>query len=355
MEQKVEKTKAVNNLMHTSGNFMVAEQKKEFLKIFSVIFPSLLPVILLYDFISRCNICMLLDIIVAVVLVCLRKHIEKPVFRKWGTRFVLALGIGICVSGSTDMSIMIWLPVFPVISFALTSEMEAAIWSLLCFIAVTIEICFFSDFTGNIYVSSSLNYYRRGMMETFFAFFTTFVVSFIYDRQRRRIEKYLRTMATTDELTGAGNRLGFYTAITKHIETATTNEHPLSLIMFDLDNFKHINDNFGHEKGDEFLKRMVTGIQNHLRKNVDYIARLGGDEFVIILPRTTLSEALPVANRVRNYIISLAGGLNYPVSASFGVVQFKTNENADELLKRADTLMYHSKQSGKNNISSEGV
>jgi len=129
-----------------------------------------------------------------------------------------------------------------------------------------------------------------------------------------------------------------------------------SVIMFDLDRFKRINDNYGHAVGDEFLVAVAKVIQKELR-TTDIIARFGGEEFVAILPEINLNDANIIASRVaiaisRQVIVS-ADGKDLSVTASVGVTQRKQDENIDEALKRADDFLYFAKENGRDRVISD--
>ncbi len=123
-----------------------------------------------------------------------------------------------------------------------------------------------------------------------------------------------------------------------------------SVIMFDLDRFKRINDNYGHAIGDKFLVDIAQVIQKELKKT-DVVARFGGEEFVAILPETKLDEAKLIANKVAiaisRQIIVLDDGTELSITASVGVTQRKQEENIDDVLKRADDFLYFAKENGR--------
>jgi diguanylate cyclase (GGDEF)-like protein len=129
-----------------------------------------------------------------------------------------------------------------------------------------------------------------------------------------------------------------------------------SVVMFDLDRFKRVNDNYGHATGDKVLVVVAKVIQKELR-TTDIIARFGGEEFVAILPKTELNEANIIASRVAiaisQQVIILANGNELSVTASVGVTQRKQEENLDDTLKRADDFLYFAKQNGRDRVVSD--
>jgi diguanylate cyclase (GGDEF)-like protein len=129
-----------------------------------------------------------------------------------------------------------------------------------------------------------------------------------------------------------------------------------SVVMFDLDRFKRVNDNYGHATGDKVLVAVAKVIQKELR-TTDIIARFGGEEFVAILPKTELNEANIIASRVAiaisQQVIILANGNELSVTASVGVTQRKQEENLDDTLKRADDFLYFAKKNGRDRVFSD--
>jgi diguanylate cyclase (GGDEF)-like protein len=126
-----------------------------------------------------------------------------------------------------------------------------------------------------------------------------------------------------------------------------------SVVMFDLDRFKRVNDNYGHAIGDKVLVAVAKVIQRKLRAT-DIIARFGGEEFVAVLPKTKLDDANIIASRVAvaisRQVITLADGNELIVTASVGVTQRKQAENLDDVLKRADDFLYFAKDNGRNQV-----
>ncbi len=163
----------------------------------------------------------------------------------------------------------------------------------------------------------------------------------------------LERMARTDELTGLANRrefeAGFERAVARHKRSGT----PFSMILLDVDSFKHINDSLGHLAGDSILVSVGEAIRNSTR-NVDLIARWGGDEFIVLV-EGKLEEARSAAERIRKDVRQLPGasGLKSgPVTVSCGIAQYEEDDNLDALMTRADKALYASKQQGRDRISS---
>ncbi|RMF15630.1 MAG: GGDEF domain-containing protein [Gammaproteobacteria bacterium] len=163
--------------------------------------------------------------------------------------------------------------------------------------------------------------------------------------------------AMTDALTGVGNKRAFDYNL--HREVALTRRYrtDLSLIMFDVDWFKRINDTYGHAAGDEILQEMANLIRDNLRQT-DQCFRFGGEEFVVILGKTNLPQARLVAERLRTAVANhtfLEGRENIRASISIGVAHLQPGDTRDTLLKRADDALYAAKRAGRNRVMAEGA
>lgn len=161
-------------------------------------------------------------------------------------------------------------------------------------------------------------------------------------------EKLLKS-AITDELTGVYNRKFFEKRVVEEMEIADrANEH-ISLIIFDLDRFKLVNDNFGHQFGDEVLKR-TTQIAGDLIRKTDFLNRVGGEEFAIILPNTNKTQAVFVAEKVRKALEDNKHFKVGQVTGSFGVAERMKAESLRSWYKRADNALYQAKNTGRNRV-----
>lgn len=172
--------------------------------------------------------------------------------------------------------------------------------------------------------------------------------------ERKELEQRLEAEANTDALTGCVARRHFLELAQREI--ARNSRHPgaLSLLMIDLDNFKHINDRYGHHIGDLALKSLAHLCRETLR-GVDVIGRLGGDEFAVLLPDTSCKLATEVAERLRKAIATMEVPLDDEQSmhftASIGVSMLEhANATLDELLTRADRALYAAKETGRNRV-----
>ena len=163
----------------------------------------------------------------------------------------------------------------------------------------------------------------------------------------------LERMASTDALTGLTNRRRFLESLENERSRIERYGGALSLIMFDIDHFKKVNDTWGHAVGDVVLREIARGPQRFLRK-ADSAVRYGGEEFVILLPETELPGAVLVADRLRqlvaNTVIAQDQGPPISVTVSVGVASIVPNESGEDLLNRADKAMYQAKKNGRNRV-----
>lgn len=156
--------------------------------------------------------------------------------------------------------------------------------------------------------------------------------------------------AFTDHLTGLANRRRFERQLEREVNRAIRLEHPFSLLMVDIDNFKRLNDTFGHDAGDEAIRRIGKVLREGTR-GIDLAARIGGDEFAVLLVETELHRGLEVAERLRIAIRELSVPDVDFVSASFGVSECPSSaRTATDILKAADNLLYQAKRSGRDRV-----
>jgi diguanylate cyclase (GGDEF)-like protein len=163
-------------------------------------------------------------------------------------------------------------------------------------------------------------------------------------------EEQIIAMMCSDSLTNLANRRFFLDILDKAMSFAARHQQPLSLIMADLDYFKAVNDNFGHDAGDRVLQAFSILMLDSLRME-DLPSRYGGEEFLIMLPGTTAQQAAGLAERLRQSLESLKfAGIDRPVTASFGVSQFLPGDTAETVTKRANEALYAAKELGRNQV-----
>lgn len=164
----------------------------------------------------------------------------------------------------------------------------------------------------------------------------------------------LEYLASTDALTGVSNRRAFRGTAQREMLRCATAGVPLSMVMFDIDRFKPINDIYGHEAGDRVLNQVVRAAEGAIRPR-DRIGRFGGEEFLVLLPDTDAETAAEVAERMRQAIATSdidVDGTRITITASFGTAQWNGHSSLDALMKDTDKALYAAKSSGRNRVCS---
>jgi len=169
----------------------------------------------------------------------------------------------------------------------------------------------------------------------------------------KKIERQLANMALFDSLTGSLNRTAFFQHADKEFARSKRYFRPLSVIMLDIDHFKRINDQYGHQGGDQVLQIFAEACQEVIR-STDLMGRVGGEEFALLLPDTPLKAAFNLAERLRERINKypyLAGEMLIEVTASLGVAELHGDDSHfKDLLHRADEALYEAKHAGRNRV-----
>ncbi len=176
-------------------------------------------------------------------------------------------------------------------------------------------------------------------------------------QQLRRDRDTANRLATYDSLTGAMTRAAISQNLRSAVERAQRSQRPLSVVFFDIDHFKRINDEHGHRVGDEALRIVSLRTRNRLRA-YDLFGRYGGDEVLVVLADTHLRDAVRVAEHLRESVsgspLSIDGRL-LPVSLSLGVAELQPGETPEQLLERADAALYASKTAGRDRVTGHGA
>lgn len=159
----------------------------------------------------------------------------------------------------------------------------------------------------------------------------------------------LHQLATTDALTGAWNRRHFEQTAAAEVARIQRYGEPLSLILFDIDHFKSINDNYGHQIGDQVLTEITQRVRSTLR-TTDLLARWGGEEFVVMIPHCGETDAAQLAEKIRTRVATRPFDRIGTITASFGVAQFAPNDTLDAWFKRGDDALYRAKEGGRNRV-----
>jgi len=161
--------------------------------------------------------------------------------------------------------------------------------------------------------------------------------------------EHLLDMAFTDGLTGLLNYRAFREILESEIDRARRYGTTFSLMMVDIDHFKHVNDRYGHQEGDRVLVSIASRLQTRLRKS-DLVFRYGGEEFMVILPQTGIYKAMYLAERTRSFVERMRPGGGIVVTVSVGVSQYEQGMDAQELISSVDRGLYLAKGRGRNRV-----
>jgi diguanylate cyclase (GGDEF)-like protein len=178
------------------------------------------------------------------------------------------------------------------------------------------------------------------------------MTALLHTRNIWQAEKRLRAAASTDALTGLMNRRRMSDRMQQELAHAREHQQPLAVLLLDIDNFKTINDHYGHGCGDAVLAQMSGQLSASLRRE-DVVARWGGEEFMMLLPAADLALARDTAERLRSDIANstvVAGDHSLSITATIGVALWKRNESLEATLHRADTALYVGKRNGRNRV-----
>lgn len=174
-----------------------------------------------------------------------------------------------------------------------------------------------------------------------------------HSARNRALVHRLHDLVTHDQLTGAFSRRYILEQLERQLAFRQRHSTAASLVMFDLDHFKRVNDNFGHPVGDKVLKEAVAAVAAQLRDG-DVLARIGGEEFLVLLPMTDIHAALQLAERLRHTLANtcvIEGNDVIHMPASFGVAELREAEAASHWFKRVDDALYQAKAAGRNTVS----
>lgn len=218
--------------------------------------------------------------------------------------------------------------------------------SVFCLVSAVVLLC--ADVVdGHVYKHAWITYWNAGIRLGFFLLTTRLLGTLKTAFQREK------SMSRTDSLTQVLNPRGFREEADRLLHLAARHRHPATLAYIDLDNFKGVNDTFGHSVGDRVLQVVAQALARGVR-STDVVGRLGGDEFAVFMPETNTEGALAVSAKLRGELRRTAAENNYPIGFSMGVAVFPAvPARLDDAIKAADRLMYRVKTSGKDNLMCE--
>jgi diguanylate cyclase (GGDEF)-like protein len=275
--------------------------------------------------------------------------------QKGGLISIVGLLFGyLIITGGESNTGPLWFYVFPPLLFYLTDLKTGTAVLLFCVLVAVVVF----QFPQLPFVTAE---YGTDFKIRFFATLTfESIFCFVLEASRLNARKELVDLAEahehaarTDELTGLSNRRDMQHRLNEEFSRYQRSGHHFSVALIDLDLFKRINDDYGHDAGDQVLRDFAALVQSVIRQT-DIAARWGGEEFLILLPDTSLLPALTLAERLRHKVarheFSFAGK-TMPVTMSAGICSIAKAGSIDELLKQADLYLYSAKESGRNRIA----
>lgn len=220
-------------------------------------------------------------------------------------------------------------------------------------ITVCFSIAFFASAAHKLEGLQTAEFYRIVAYQAILLIYTNINYCWVETTKRKTFiaNRELLELSSKDPLTGIYNRKKFDDALDEWMDYSERSGSPLSIILFDIDNFKGINDNYGHIVGDNVLKNVAVSVSGSIR-NTDIFARWGGDEFVILLPKTGIQDAEEVAGRIKECISQDFPEIAERITCSFGVAAFEEHDTKQSLLRRVDHLLLQAKTSGKDRVVS---
>lgn len=254
---------------------------------------------------------------------------------------MVILGIALLSSKHTEMTIYIWTYTIPMATVFIAGYQKGFSLSIIFYIFALWDFWYYYDFWKII----GWDYYA--ILRYFITSFILLELCVIADFVSCSLQDDLYIISSTDSLTSLKNRQKIEEILTESIQSSIRFNQNLSICILDIDDFKYINDNYGHLKGDEVLRQISKVITSNIRV-VDKVGRWGGEEFFLIFPNTDINTAKKVLTRVKNAINSYDFGIR--VTCSYGLGLFDKNKTQDENITKTDKALYKAKTNGKNQI-----
>ena len=266
---------------------------------------------------------------------------------KQGKPFWVTMGAALlCLVGAVDYwtGFEVSFSLFYLIPIALVTWFTTARLGMMFAVASAIVWLIADILSGAVY-SHQIIYLWNSAIRLGFFVLTVFSLELMKTLEREK------TFARMDYVTGSLNTRYFHALAQREIDRSSRYQYPFTVAYIDIDNFKNVNDSFGHITGDKVLYAVADCMQRHLRKT-DIVARIGGDEFAILLPEVGLSLAETVISKMHGKLLEEMQKNNWPATFSIGVLTFSdAPSSVNEMLNMVDRLMYSVKNKGKNNIS----
>jgi len=280
-------------------------------------------------------------------------HKNLFIFGFMQTTVVYLLAMYMLATGGSQGSGAIWIQALPILVFGvMRAQLAAALCacaalSIIALLFGPLQILYQAEYSQMVKIVCALNFVVISVI--------TYLPTRIRERavdSSERLTSELRVMASTDELTMLPNRRDMSLRMDFEVKRARRSPSTFSIVLYDIDYFKKINDSFGHDTGDIALQNFANLLQNRFRET-DKVGRWGGEEFLVILPNTNLEEAIGIADEFRRVVCQASLIPNMPsrmVSVSAGVSSNEEEEDTESVLKLADKRLYQAKENGRNRI-----
>lgn len=242
-------------------------------------------------------------------------------------------------------SLLVWVPVLPVLFFYLASL------KLAFYLNAIYLICYMLAWSTYEFLSDNKPIEFLLWLQSILAFSITFLLSYYYRYHVVQHDRQLRNSADCDFLTGALNRRGIEPTLVTEMQRTDRYGTDLCLILMDLDHFKNVNDTLGHQAGDQLLASVANIITANIRRP-DSFARWGGEEFLILAPGLNQEQGVELAEKLRTVIENTEFSSVVDLTASFGVQQYRPGQGMAELYSQIDSKLYDAKHQGRNCVIS---
>lgn len=211
------------------------------------------------------------------------------------------------------------------------------IWGIVLTILSAFTWTYANELAGHVIRGVATHYWNTGIRLLMF-----FLVVYLLAGLRSSLQ-HEQELSRTDFLTGVLNTREFIRSAKLEIQRSLRYHHPLTIVYIDLNNFKRVNDTYGHHTGDQVLREVAQAMQSNLRSS-DLVGRLGGDEFAILFVEADGQAASQAIEKIRNVLLQGVGQMQYPISISAGMVSYQTpTDTIEEMLTKADQQMYQEK------------
>lgn len=260
---------------------------------------------------------------------------NKPLLVFLGMILICIIGVADYLSGSEFA-----FSVFYVLPIAMITWGTSRRWGLVSSLISAFVWLAAESVTGQTYSSPLVPIWNSFIRLAFFA-----IIAVLLSSLKNSME-----LTRTDHLTTSINARYFYEILQMEIDRFQRSQRPFTIAYIDIDNFKSVNDRFGHPAGDQLLIQFANSIRKTIRKS-DFVARLGGDEFALLFPETDQKSARIVFSKIQGVLREEMQLKKWPVTFSVGIITCKTApETTDQLIKLADALMYAAKNDGRNMV-----